>query len=779
MNSDSGKPIYSCNIQNSRTNSSHHHHSTSLTSQISTICSIIHTLQTLSLSVSSSSYSSGLGHLQSVMIHSNNANDVSTTANDRIVFMHVPPRFTFIVLVVGNVGGRSGVVDSYIRVRLEYIYTRLIMTCTDIASSSIYHHPYYYTNNGNNNNNNSNNDDDVEQVFQQNQHFISSLFETRRCSSKSHHHHHSIHPASILTSGILPASFYNHNYSNNNDNSYHRVRLNISKMIQQHIHSTTATTTIEGTTSSTAPPSIIAALLFVHQQYITILQHTATILHGSDLVLIPSFLQRQLMSSSSLSASASVQHHSSANEVWVPFCLPRLFSSGYVHCYATNIEIHRVDDVSNNKTKMSATTTTMPSVAVATLCLISTIGTTDEFQILRTISQRICQSIREGDVSLDENILDDNSYCDDNSNDDQDYELIASFSDVPSTLIESMNNTKISSSNYNAHTNYDLHNNNRVIATNNLHPNNAISLLSAIQTMIDGTTSGTESSSLSLRWEDWIEQRYLRCNDDNKINNNKIVITHFVFRVNVAMVYSDKYIRRIDNDKKNSKNRSKQQRHGNDEHLVQCICSSYCDHHGDTTASRQQKQHRLWIMYHNLQLRLRCGTSNSTEALRYTIGCDRNMTERQNDHDKTLKSKPSTARNTKPAEAIRPATIDVNCPMIVLSETLPKIDGMTYVTENDNITYFAMNGNGFELYVDRFRKLLSVKCRSLQHLIVFAFFVIGCTLFLRTDTCVPKRQHRIHTLGTLTMTRSMMGKIIQPSHYHHHRLKLFPNWVPT
>ena len=37
--------------------------------------------------------------------------------------------------------------------------------------------------------------------------------------------------------------------------------------------------------------------------------------------------------------------------------------------------------------------------------------------------------------------------------------------------------------------------------------------------------------------------------------------------------------------------------------------------------------------------------------------------------------------------------------MIVLSETLPNIDGMTYVTENDTITYFAMNGNGFELYV--------------------------------------------------------------------------------
>ena len=29
-----------------------------------------------------------------------------------------------------------------------------------------------------------------------------------------------------------------------------------------------------------------------------------------------------------------------------------------------------------------------------------------------------------------------------------------------------------------------------------------------------------------------------------------------------------------------------------------------------------------------------------------------------------------------------PATIDNNCPMIVLSESLPDMDGMTYITEN-------------------------------------------------------------------------------------------------
>ena len=147
MNSDSGKPIYSWGCNRSKKNGSTSTSTSSnninldndegtrisssmcLSSQIATICSIIHTLQTLSFSSSVSVASNnkfnhhhhhystaantttmkmkvneekqGLGHLQSIIIHttcsSNNNND--SIANDRIVFMNVPTsRFTFIVL---------------------------------------------------------------------------------------------------------------------------------------------------------------------------------------------------------------------------------------------------------------------------------------------------------------------------------------------------------------------------------------------------------------------------------------------------------------------------------------------------------------------------------------------------------------------------------------------------------------------------------------------------------------------------------------------------------
>jgi hypothetical protein len=274
------------------------------------------------------------------------------------------------------------------------------MTCTDFVVTT-------------------NHDSDIEQVFQYQERFISSLLffcnhsttAIRHPPSTPHNHNHNnnsvyhttIHSASILTSGIIPTSMYHHHYHHH----HQELRNQISHMIQQHIR--TATT---GTTTS---PNMIAALLFMEQQYVTILQHTATILHSSDLSLIPSFLQRQLQQSQPIT------------EVWIPLCLPRLYSSGYVYCYATNIpirscsidddgsttaavehkshyrtatstQINTLSSVTTTALSKDTTTTTFPN-RVATLCLISTIGTTEEFQLLRTIAQLICQSIHHESIS--------------------------------------------------------------------------------------------------------------------------------------------------------------------------------------------------------------------------------------------------------------------------------------------------------------------------------------------------------------------------------------------
>ncbi len=659
MNSDSGKPIYSniIDISNDDDNAattaeSNDNHQTS--SQIATSCSILHTIQT------SSSANAGLGLLQSIQ----------QSKNDKriIQWMNIPePPFTFLILTAKSssrtLDSNSNNNSAMIRIRLEYIYTLFVMTCTDMA--------FYYNNSVNISNDC---DSNMELVCQQNQHFISSLLTCRysRCCVNNHHRHHSIHPSSILTSGIIPKSIWYHHHD------YHRnVRYHISKMLQHHICNTTTTTPNRTASTTTTAPTIIAALLFIDQQYITILQHASTILHGSDLLLIPLFLQRQLLLPSS---------RSSPNEVWVPCCLPRLHSSGYVHCYATNIHI------GDDKKSMSAS---LPNV-VTTLCLISTIGTTDEFHILRNISQRICQSIEMESIS-DYDTRDSNNHNYHDINDEHDYELIASFSDVSNSLLEAMSNNRI---NENVGNSNDPHDNKN---------NCTVSFRSAIRNMIDGGGSiGTESSS----WEDWIQQRYLRNTTTDGNNSHNIVVKHFVFRYNVPIMHNDKYIGGQGDNNKNRKhltvNSQQHHRNGDGEYLAQCICSTYCDDHTNDEATRPE-QHSVWVMYHKLQLRLRCGSSNSNDALRHAI--ERNSStgipQSQNDNHKsrdshTSSSKSTPARKVKQSGTIHrpvPATIDKNCPMIVLSESLPDMDGMTYVTENDSVTYFAMNGNGFELYV--------------------------------------------------------------------------------
>ena len=664
-----------------------------------------------------------------------------------VVFMNISSlRLTFIAMMIINDDDNDDTVvvpvrdsASWLRIRLEYIYTLFIMTSTDMAAT-LYPHQ-----------NIRNDTDMMEQVFQQHSHCIAALLTCGGTLSFPNRHHHrnnmlpqhchsdAMHPASILTSGIIPTficdnqyNHSNHNNSNNNtettnDNDQNhamnrpmKLRHSISNMIQHHICNFSCRPGGNGSTTTTTttatPPNIMAALLFIHQQYVTIVQHPSTILHGSDLVLIPSFLQRQLLSSStspSSSSSSSLQPPSPPNEIWVPLCLPRLYSSGYVYCYATNIHIgtcqhetgadHSTGATNAIPTSSSLTTTSIPQMA--TLCLISTIGTTDEFQILRTISQQICQSIHQEHITDyscgDDDPVNDNSP--DHPEEDHDYELIASFTDVSSTLIESMNNNNISS----IRNNNINHDNYSSIPTQNnsrYNSNHTVSFMSAIGNMIDATASNvTNVPSSQLHWKDWIHQRYLRTSANNAINRNNIVlIRHFVFRVNVPI------IKNVTNKGKSGKKRTKdrntssqqqdlQQQNGG--HLVQCICSSYGDHCGnEATGRQQQEEQRLWMMYHKLQLRLRCGSSNSNVALQYAIDHNRNVTLNQNDiTTSSLKTKP--ARKVKQSAPTERPTIDKDCPMIALSESLPNMDGMTYITENDTITYFAMNGNGFELYV--------------------------------------------------------------------------------
>ena len=145
----------------------------------------------------------------------------------------------------------------------------------------------------------------------------------------------------------------------------------------------------------------------------------------------------------------------------------------------------------------------------------------------------------------------------------------------------------------------------------------------------------------------------------------------------------------------------------------------------------------------------------------------------------TSSSKSTPARKIKHSEAFHgpvPATIDKNCPMIVLSESLPEMDGMTYVTENDSVTYFAINGNGFELYVAT--GIETLFCLFFLFLtFLFVSLVVSSTLFPSNQTpldiCARRKLHLIHITSTratmMTMTTIQISFMIKAVQMWHRR----------
>lgn len=103
----------------------------------------------------------------------------------------------------------------------------------------------------------------------------------------------------------------------------------------------------------------VAALLFVGNKLVSAVQssYRPHQLRAADLHLVFEFITRQQLQS----------------ELWLPLCLPRFNSSGFLHCYA-----HCLDP----RTKL-------------TLALISQDGSTEQFQAFRTAAVRIrrCLSI--------------------------------------------------------------------------------------------------------------------------------------------------------------------------------------------------------------------------------------------------------------------------------------------------------------------------------------------------------------------------------------------------
>jgi hypothetical protein len=197
--------------------------------------------------------------------------------------------------------------ETFLRLQLEYVFAQLIFTLTD----------------------------QVQRVYQQN-----PGFDLRSMLSSADSALHGVLDESgpngnagpFLSSGIQPVFPLSH-----------RVRERTSRVLQS----------VGGKTENTA-----FALLIIRDRLVTLVQPSFRPhqLRPSDLHLILNFVSRQPALETS--------------ELWMPLCLPRFNSSGFLYAYTNCLD---------------------PSTKL-TLVLISPMNTTDQFQLYRDASA----SIREG-----------------------------------------------------------------------------------------------------------------------------------------------------------------------------------------------------------------------------------------------------------------------------------------------------------------------------------------------------------------------------------------------
>jgi Second Longin domain of FUZ, MON1 and HPS1 len=629
--SDSGKPLYSTLIprNNDRDDSVNNNvDDDNIVVATSTICSIVQSIQT------SSRYNvqtiGDFGNLQSIRLDNLFLVFMTVVVTTPTLQEHQQEQsITLIAIRITDATTTTRTItstnhdytttESYLRIRLEYIYAQLVLTLTDHLGCM--------------------NFIDIERVLVQNRdccccHCIGTSRSTGRSSGNFSCYCNQIHPASIFTGGIQV--LYPISYS---------VRHHTSYMIQQHLQQQHLRK--DGT--SVGDTVTLAALLFIGQQYITIVQSSSSYpLRSSDLLLIPTLINRQF--------NHGHHHRHTEEELWIPLCLPRLHSSRYVHCYATCLASIQTNVV---------------------LCLISTMGTTEQFQQFRTVSHSIRQSLVSSSMKNDpSSIAATTKGNDDDDEDEEEYEVITALDALP--MDDKPHNKSLMSE-----------------------ITNAMS--------VDQSSRCCESHLYPKEWA----RKYL-------IDDMDGTIRHFVFRVTIPIVSTGSGDRSHEARNRNSVHASTSEkmdgkrndnepapRHDNDtsNHLIQCIASSLdpfvTDINNESPSLQQQQQqqeeeHRLWNMYHKLHLRLRIGSSN-TESIHHTTmyrPIDASATNTTNVASKRT-STTKSLRNKK--QPVFPS-IDIDCPTIVFSESTPTMEGIAYITE-DSTTYYAMNGHGFELYV--------------------------------------------------------------------------------
>jgi Second Longin domain of FUZ, MON1 and HPS1 len=105
-------------------------------------------------------------------------------------------------------------------------------------------------------------------------------------------------------------------------------------------------------------PNTILAFLMVHSEILTLVQPGYVAVPVSDLLLLRHVVTRQ-------------ERNALDRRLWIPVCLPRLHSGGYLHVY-----IHSLGDV-------TSTSATDPGPSPLLLVFVGSAGSTDQFNLFR------------------------------------------------------------------------------------------------------------------------------------------------------------------------------------------------------------------------------------------------------------------------------------------------------------------------------------------------------------------------------------------------------------
>lgn len=369
--------------------------------------------------------------------------------------------------------------EAFGRLQLEYVYANLIFMLTSNIQSAFVHNPGF----------------DLRSMINSNDNLLRGLLDESGPEGN---------PGPILVSSVkscFPISY--------------RVRQKASKTLQS----------IAGRVDN----NIAFALLLVGDKLLTVVQpsYRPHQLRVSDLHLIINFIEKQPGLAS--------------GEQWIPMCLPRFNSTGFLYAYTHCLDIE----------------------SKLTLILLSSHNTTEQFQILRTSSQKIRENLN-----------------------------IPSSSDSVLTIV---NDGPVSSSSSTNTVSSDvLWKRTSESFDNSSTDEDGFVNISADMLRKDGTIPEERDlihqvrQAIELSSTDYIRTRYLK-------DENSPSILHFLFRFDVPV------------ENPIHRNKKHKQQPG---YLSQCVGLTF-EAPFNCFSSRQ----RLWSNYQKLSLRLRLGSATIESSI--------------------------------------------------------------------------------------------------------------------------------------------------------------------